>query len=83
LRLSRAELAWNEVSGKGLREKTLTDEMREAGLSVAQQKSISVCYNGIVAGVYVADLVVEETVVIGLKDIKPLDPAYIAQWMTI
>jgi GxxExxY protein len=53
--------------------------MREAGLSVEQQKGITVYDNGIAVGVYVADLVVEETVVFELKASKTLDPAHTAQ----
>jgi GxxExxY protein len=53
--------------------------LREAGLSVAQQKGITVRYNGIVAGDYVAALVVEETVVVELKASKTLDAAHTAQ----
>jgi GxxExxY protein len=60
-------------------ENALAHEMREAGLSVAQQKGITVYYNGIVVGEYVADLVVEETVVVELKASKALDPAHTAQ----
>ena len=41
--------------------------MREAGLSVAQQRGITVSYNGIVGGDCVADGVFEETVVVELK----------------
>ena len=57
----------------------MAHEMREAGLSVAQQKGITVYYNGIVVGEYVADLVVEETVVVELKASKALDPVHTAQ----
>jgi GxxExxY protein len=60
-------------------ENALAHEMREAGLSVVQQKGITVYYNGIIVGEYVADLVVEETVVVELKASKTLDPAYTAQ----
>jgi GxxExxY protein len=60
-------------------ENALAYEMREAGLSVAQQKGITVHYNGIIVGTYIADLVVEETVVVELKASKTLDPAYTAQ----
>jgi len=48
-------------------ENALALEMRETGLSVAQQKGITVYYNGIVVGEYVADLVVGDTVIIELK----------------
>ena len=60
-------------------ENALAHEMRQAGLSVAQQKGITVHCNGIVVGEYVADPVVEETVVVELKASKTLDPAHAAQ----
>ena len=48
--------------GTGFLEKVyanaLAHEMREAGLSVAQQKGITDYYNDIIVGEYVADLVV-------------------------
>ena len=62
-------------------ENALAYEMRQAGLAVAQQKGVTVSYNGIVVGQYVADLVVEETVVIELKAGKTLDPVHTAQCM--
>src|SRR5690348_2937989 len=60
-------------------ENALAHEMREAGLSVAQQKGITVSYKGILVGEYVADLVVEGSVVVELKATKSLDPAHTAQ----
>jgi GxxExxY protein len=60
-------------------ENALAHDMREAGLSAEQQKSIAVYYNGIVVEVYVADLAVEEMVVIELKASKTLDAAHTAQ----
>jgi GxxExxY protein len=60
-------------------ENALAHEMRDAGLSVAQQKGITVYYNGIIVGEYVADLVVEETIVVELKASRTLDPAHTAQ----
>jgi GxxExxY protein len=60
-------------------ENALAHEMREAGLSIAQQRGITIYYNGIVVGEYVADLVVEETVIVELKASKALDPAHTAQ----
>jgi GxxExxY protein len=60
-------------------ENALALELREAGLSVARQQAITVYYNGIPAGDYVADLVVEGMVVIELKARKTLDPAHTAQ----
>jgi GxxExxY protein len=60
-------------------ENALAHEMREAGLSLEQQKGIAVYYNGMVVGEYVADLVVEDTVVVELKASKALDSAHTAQ----
>ena len=60
-------------------ENAMAHEMREAGLSVAQQKGITVYYKGIVVGEYVADLVVEESVIVELKATRSLDPAHTAQ----
>jgi GxxExxY protein len=60
-------------------ENALAHEMRAAGLAVAQQKDITVWYNGIVVGEYVADLVVEDTLVVELKAGKAVDPAHTAQ----
>jgi len=60
-------------------ENALAHEMRAAGLAVAQQKGITVYYNGVVVGEYVADLVVEDAVVVELKASRALDPAHTAQ----
>ena len=60
-------------------ENALAHELRKAGLAIAQQKGITVHYNGIPVGDYIADLVVEGTVVIELKASKALDPAHTAQ----
>ena len=57
------------------RGQALVHEIRDAGLSVAQQRGITVYYNDIVVGEYVADLVVEETIVVELKASKTLHPA--------
>lgn len=60
-------------------ENALAQELRAAGLAVAQQKGIAVYYNGAVVGEYVADLVVAGAVVVELKASKALDPAHTAQ----
>jgi len=57
----------------------LAHEMRGAGLAVAQQKGITVCYSGIAVGEHVADLLVEDAVVVELRASKALDPAHTAQ----
>lgn len=45
-------------------ENALVIEMRKAGLSVAQQQIMEVRYDDFVVGTYVADLVVEGTVLL-------------------
>jgi GxxExxY protein len=60
-------------------ENALAQELCAAGLAVVQQKGIAVYYNGSVVGEYIADLVVEDAAVVGLKASKALDPAHTAQ----
>jgi len=60
-------------------ENALAHELCTAGFAVAQQTGIAVYCNGVVVGEYVADLVVEDAVVVELKASKALDPAHTAQ----
>jgi GxxExxY protein len=60
-------------------ENALAHELRTAGLAVAQQQGVMVQYNGIVVGEYVADLLVEETIIVELKAVGVLDGAHTAQ----
>ena len=60
-------------------ENALAHELRKHGLAVAQQQAINVTYDGIVVGQYVADLVIEGTVVIELKAVKTLNGEQTAQ----
>ena len=60
-------------------ENALAHELRKAGLNVKQQQSIQVTYDGIVVGDFVADLVVEDCVLLELKATKTLDDAHFAQ----
>jgi GxxExxY protein len=48
-------------------------------LHVGQQWSVEVFYDGMVVGVYVADLMVENVLVIELKAVKALDGVHSAQ----
>lgn len=63
--------AMMNVLGCGFLEKVyenaLAVELRHAGLSVVQQKPITVKYRDVVVGEYVADLVVEDKVLVELK----------------
>ena len=60
-------------------ENALVHELQKEGLKVAQQHSIQVVYDGIVVGDYVADLLVEELVLVELKAVKELDEVHLAQ----
>ena len=60
-------------------ENALTHELRKTGLSLEQQYGIPVYYDGVVVGDYVADLLVEDGVVVELKSVKSLDEIHMAQ----
>ncbi len=57
-------------------EKCLMIELGNAGLKVESQKSITVTYNGENVGDFVADLVVENTVIVELKSVTRLVKAH-------
>jgi GxxExxY protein len=73
------------VLGSGFLEKVyenaLAHEIRKSGLRVTPQRSIQVTYDGIVVGDYIADLVVEDSVLVELKAARTLDEIYRAQCM--
>ena len=60
-------------------ENALAHELRRAGIRVEQQHPIKVYYDGIVVGNYVADLLVEDCVLVELKAIKALGNVEMAQ----
>jgi GxxExxY protein len=47
-------------------ENALAHALRKAGLTVSQKLAVSVCYDGMIVGDYVADLLVDHAVVIEL-----------------
>ena len=57
----------------------LAEELTVSGLAVAKEKSFPVLYRGKQMGLYAADLVVEETVIIELKAVEILVQAHRAQ----
>jgi GxxExxY protein len=71
------------VLGCGFAEKVyenaMVHELRKSGLSVQQQKTVTVTYDGIVVGEYLADLLVEEKVLVELKSARALEDAHTAQ----
>lgn len=60
-------------------ENALAIELRSAGLTIEQQRGITVAYKGEVVGEYFADLLVEDTVMVELKTVRALDRAHHAQ----
>lgn len=60
-------------------ENALAHELRKAGLDFRQQYPISVLYDGTVVGEFLADLMVNEQVIIELKATKNLDDTHLAQ----
>ncbi len=60
-------------------ENALAYELRKAGLRVSQQQGIQVHYEDVVVGEYVADLLVEDRVIVELKAVKALDDTARAQ----
>ena len=73
----------SNVLGPGFMEivydNALAYELRKVGLSVKQQFPIPVFYDGVNVGEYVADLLVEETVLVELKAAKSLEAIHEAQ----
>ncbi len=60
-------------------ENALTVELVQAGLKIAQQQKIEVRYKGVLVGEYIADLVVEDSVIIEVKAVKALEQIHAAQ----
>jgi GxxExxY protein len=57
-------------------ENALVVKLRMAGLSVAQQRGVKVQYKGVVVGEYIADLLVEDTLLVELNAAKALDDVH-------
>jgi GxxExxY protein len=57
-------------------EKCLVIELRQAGLKVASQQAIPVCYAGHSVGEFTADMVVEGKVIVELKSVSHLCKAH-------
>ncbi len=60
-------------------EKCLLIKFHKAGLRVEGQKPIEVRYEGEVVGEFVADLLVEDEVIVELKAVRQLSPIHEAQ----
>ncbi|MGH7869595.1 MAG: GxxExxY protein [Candidatus Dormibacteraceae bacterium] len=60
-------------------ENALVHEARKNGLKVAQQHPIQVRYDGVCIGDYVADLLIEDVLLVELKAARALDDVHTAQ----
>ena len=60
-------------------ENALLIELEKKGLHVEQQKHVPVIYSGQIVGDYIADLIVEGSVVIELKSVKSIERIHQAQ----
>jgi GxxExxY protein len=60
-------------------ENALTHELRKMNLKVEQQPAIPVHYDSVVVGEYLADLLVDERVLVELKAVKALEDIHKAQ----
>jgi GxxExxY protein len=60
-------------------ENALAHELRKIGHIVNQQEPLEIWYDGIVVGVYFADLWVEKLVPVELKVAKAIDDSHLAQ----
>jgi GxxExxY protein len=60
-------------------ENALVHLLRKAGLFVEQQVPIKIWFDGVVVGEYIADLVVERSVLLELKAVKAFDDIHAAQ----
>jgi len=57
----------------------LVIELTKAGLQAEKEKKIQVNYDGQVVGDFVADILVEEKIILELKSVRELHPAHEAQ----
>jgi len=60
-------------------EKCLLIELEKAGLRAESQKPIEVFYDGQPVGQFVADIVVDDTVILELKSVRQIVPAHEVQ----
>jgi len=60
-------------------ENALALELRDAGCKVETQKPITVFYRGTAVGDYIADIVVDEDLIVELKAVKSIENIHFAQ----
>lgn len=62
-------------------ENTLVVELKRLGIPIEQQDLLQVRYDGVIVGDYLADLVVDNRVIVECKAVNRLDPVHEAQLM--
>ena len=60
-------------------ENALFHEIRKAGLKAFQQHPVKVMYDGVEVGDYVADILVDDQIIVELKAVRALDNIHRAQ----
>ena len=60
-------------------ENALVHELEQSGLEIIQQKPVQVFYKGKLVGDYVADILVEDKLLVELKAVKELEDVFYAQ----
>jgi GxxExxY protein len=60
-------------------ENALTHELRKRGLQVEQQRPIPVYYDQVAVGDYLADLLVQDSILVELKTVKNIEDIHKAQ----
>ncbi len=60
-------------------ENALVHELRKCELSVEQQRAVDVWYDGVVVGVYIADILVADSVIVEVKSVAALNEIHAAQ----
>jgi GxxExxY protein len=82
-RVIAAAFRVSNVLGAGFLEKVyenaLAHELRKSGIDARQQVPVTVLYDEVVVGEYVADLLVEQKVLVELKAARGIDPIHEAQ----
>lgn len=62
-------------------EKALAIELRDTGRRVETQKPLAVKYHGQIVGEYLADMLIDGSVLVEFKAVQNLDPVHMAQCM--
>jgi hypothetical protein len=57
----------------------MAHELRKAGFQITQQANATVVYDGVIVGNYIADIVVENTILMEIKAVRALDKFHGAQ----